>query len=277
MFFFSNKAGGFMHVITTANDNNMFVFIKNYDTTSIIHFLGALFTLMLGSIPQQDIFQRVTSAKNANVAQKGMLMGASLYLLFCLMPIFLVFSATIVDPSLVNKLIEEDSQMILPSFILTYTPMFVKVLFFGSLLAAIMSTASGTLLAPSVTIAENIIKKIFPNINDKEYIFVLRLTLLITGISVTLFALQSNSSIYEMVGDAYKITLVSAVVPLFAAMFWNRATTTGAYISIAFGLIVWIVGEIQGIIEPQFFGFLASLLGMIVGSYLSKPQENKLK
>ena len=109
--------------------NNMFVFIKNYDPQSIVHFLGALFTLMLGSIPQQDIFQRVTSAKSADTAKRGMLLGACLYLIFCLMPIFLVFSATIIDGDLVAKFINEDSEMILPTLILSYTPLFVQVLF----------------------------------------------------------------------------------------------------------------------------------------------------
>jgi SSS family solute:Na+ symporter len=275
-FYFSDLAGGFTNVIEQANKDNMFVFMKGYDKDSFIKFFGALFTLMLGSIPQQDIFQRVTSAKNERTAQFGMLSGAFLYLAFCLIPIFLVVSTKIIDPTIVDKWIEEDSEMILPMLIMSHTPFIAKVLFFGALLSAIMSTASGTLLAPSVTINQNIIKKIFPKMDDKRYIMSLRITILITGILITLFALRSTSSIYEMVGDAYKITLVTAVSPLFAAMFWKRATTFGALSSIIIGFAVWIIGEALHINQPQLFGFIASLFAMILGSLMTKRQSDEI-
>ena len=273
LFYFTGEAGGITKVIQQANDDKMFFFIKNFDRHSMIEFFGALITLMLGSIPQQDIFQRVTSAKSEKVARNGMLLGAGFYLTFCLIPIILIVCAKMIEPTLVNKYLETDSQMILPTFILKNTPLILQVMFFGALISAIMSTASGTLLAPSVTITENIVKKMFPKITDKMYILALRLTILCTGLAVTIFAIKSTSTIYEMVGDAYKITLVTAVIPLFAAMFWRRATTLGALFSISLGFVVWIGGEISSISQPQLFGFLASFFGMIIGSYLSKKQD----
>lgn len=272
LFYLSNKAGGFGNIFLVAKQNNMLVFMHNFTPQSFVSFFGALFTLMLGSIPQQDIFQRVTSAKNENTAKTGMIVGAFLYLVFCLIPIFLVISVKIIDPSIVSKWINVDSEMILPSLITTHTPFIARVLFFGALLSAIMSTASGTLLAPSVTITQNILTKFFVNLTDKQYIKLLRLVILITGLSITIFALNSSSSIYQMVGNAYKITLVTAVSPLFAAMFWRRATTAGALYSIIIGLIVWITGEIIQINQPQLFGFFASMVSIIVVSLLTAKQ-----
>ena len=46
----------------------------------------------------------------------------------------------------------------LPTLILQHTPLFAQVMFFGALLSAIMSSASGALLAPSVAFTENIIR-----------------------------------------------------------------------------------------------------------------------
>jgi SSS family solute:Na+ symporter len=273
---FADLSGGFINVIQHANDRNMFVLLKENTGSSSISFFSALITLMLGSIPQQDLFQRVTSAKSASIAQKGMILGAFLYLIFCLIPIFLVFSANIIDSELVNKWINEDSQMILPNLILNHMPLLIQVLFFGSLVSAIMSTASGTLIAPSVVITENFIKKFFPKMSDFQYILTLRLVILTTGILVTIFALSSNNSIYEMVGDAYKITLVTSVAPLVACLFWKRATTAGAFASMILGFLVWISGEFLHIKEPQLYGFIISCIAMIVVSYSTKKQPDEI-
>ena len=45
---------------------------------------------------------------------------------------------------------------------------------------------------------------------------------------VTLYALFSDATIYKMVENAYKITLVAAFMPLAAGIYWRRATRQGA-------------------------------------------------
>jgi solute:Na+ symporter, SSS family len=47
-------------------------------------------------------------------------------------------------------------------------------MFFGALLSAIMSTASGTLLAPSALFAENIMKPLLPKISGAKILFLTR-------------------------------------------------------------------------------------------------------
>ena len=54
--------------------------------------------MMFGSIPQQDVFQRITSAKVEGTAVRGSVLGGSLYFLFAFVPMFLAYSATLVDP-----------------------------------------------------------------------------------------------------------------------------------------------------------------------------------
>ena len=50
---------------------------------------------MLGSIPQQDVFQRVTSAKSVKVAIIGSMLGGTLYFCFAMLPMFIASSATL--------------------------------------------------------------------------------------------------------------------------------------------------------------------------------------
>lgn len=96
--------------------------------------------MMFGSIPQQDVFQRVMSARCEDTAVRGAVGGGSLYFVFAFIPMFLAYSATLVDPAMVNRLIDSDPQHILPSLILSHTPLFAQVMFFGALLPAILSS-----------------------------------------------------------------------------------------------------------------------------------------
>jgi SSS family solute:Na+ symporter len=104
--------------------------------------------MMLGSIPQQDVFQRVQSAKSEKIAVWGSVLGGALYFAFAFVPMFLAYSATLIDPAMVARLINTDSQMILPELVLSKAPLVAQILFFGALLSAIKSCASATLLAP---------------------------------------------------------------------------------------------------------------------------------
>jgi SSS family solute:Na+ symporter len=61
-------------------------------------------------------------------------------------------------PGVFNELLEKDSQLVLPTLVLQHMPLFAQVLFFGAVLSAIMSCSSATLLAPSVTFAENVVR-----------------------------------------------------------------------------------------------------------------------
>jgi len=267
----SDMAGGADVVIQHAAANNKFDFFPALTMADILAFIAAWVTMMFGSIPQQDVFQRVMSAKSANVGAAGSVIGGTLYLAFAFIPIYLAYSAFVVDPQTVANLLEHDSQMILPSLVLNKVPVFAQVLFFGALLSAIMSTASGTLLAPSITLTHNLIGEIVP-LSDRQLLFLTRVIVVCFGIAVTLFALaMEGTSIYEMVGNAYKVPLVGAFIPLVMGLYWSRATTQGAFFSTFGGLASWVLMEQFGgdsIWPAQLVGLLVAFFGMVLGSLL---------
>jgi len=215
----SEMAGGLGHVVQHAAQQGKFEFWPKANSRDVIAFVAAWITMMFGSIPQQDVFQRVMSAKSENIAVAGSVMGGSFYFLFAFVPLTIAYSATLIDPGLVSGLLDKDSQMILPQLILDHMPVFAQIMFFGALLSAIMSTASGTLLAPSVTLSENIIKPWLPHHNDKTLLLTMRVVVVCFAFIVTLFSLSSNATIYEMVENAYKVSLVVAFVPLVAGLY----------------------------------------------------------
>ena len=272
----SGIAGGVGVVISHAADAGRFHILPAPELKDILWFFAAWITMMLGSIPQQDVFQRVQSAKDENTAARSSILGGCLYFCFAFIPMFLAYSASLIDPAMVAGALKEggDTQSILPNLILSpIVPIFAQIMFFGALLSAIKSCASATLLAPSVSFSENILKGFFPEITDKQFLKMMRIVLVGFTCMVTFFALNSEASIYKMVENAYKVTLVGAFVPLVCGLYWKRATNLGATLAIILGLIVWIGMELfqpDGLMPPQLGGLIASFGGMIVGSLAVK-------
>jgi len=221
----------------------------------------------------------MTSAKNEKTAVRGTVLGGVLYFAFAFIPMLLAYSATLIDPQLFSGLIESDSQMILPSLIMHHTPLLAQVLFFGALLSAIMSTASATLLAPSVMFTENILKHFaLRHMSDQQMLRTMRIIVLTFGGLVLWFAQHSESSIFHMVENAYKVTLVGAFVPLVFGLYWKRAGNQGALLSIALGLGSWMLMEIMQpdtYWPPQLVGLLMSVAGMLAGSLLPNMMRDR--
>jgi Na+/proline symporter len=250
-------------------------FPDDADVGMYLTFIGGWLTLMLGSIPQQDVFQRITSAKSAKVALWGSVIGATLYFCSAFIPMFIAYAATIIDPAVFGQLAADDSQRVLPTIILQHTPLLAQVVFFGAVIAAIMSTSSATLLAPSVTFSENIVKDLMPHLTDSEMLKVMRLSLVGFAICVLIYALNSDLSIFGMVESAYKVTLAGAFVPLVFGVFWKKSTSQGALFAIIFGIASWLLIELLWaetlLIPAQLFGLVVSMISMVLGSLL--PQR----
>jgi SSS family solute:Na+ symporter len=275
-FLVGGMAGGPGKVISAAIEAGKFEFWPKGGAKEWLWFLAAWMTLAVGSIPQQDVFQRVTSAKDERTAIRGSFFGGVLYFCFAFVPMFIAYSALVIDPGYTRLFANEDVreiQRILPNLILERTPMWAQILFFGALLSAILSTASGALLAPTALFTENVVRPFAPRLGDRQFLLLLRVVLVVFTLAALLFALNSKSTMYEMVQNAYKVTLVSCIVPLAAGIYWKRATTVGAMISVVFGLLSWGIAELMApdaTIPPQLVGLAFSLLGMLLGSLVPR-------
>jgi solute:Na+ symporter, SSS family len=277
--FAGQQAGGADKVLALANSKDMFRFLPAPDFKDVIFFAAAGITMMFGSIPQQDIFQRVMSAKDVKAATRGPVIGGLCYIAFAFLPMFLVTSAMIIMPEQTAGLLKTDPQKVLPTLVLEHMPVVMQVMFFGAVLSAIMSTASATLLAPSVTFVENIWRQLFARGADRQELGAMRVTVLIFSVSVCLYAIVlRGTSIYEQVATAYQVTLVGAFVPLLAGLYWKSATTQGAVFSIVLGVVTWVLflatpagEEFPG----QLAGFVMAIIGMVVGSLGPQALKNR--
>src|SRR3954470_5392903 len=104
--------------------------------------------------------------------------------------------------------------------------------------------------------------------SDRQFLLSLRLVLVSFTLAALVFALNSKKTMYDMVQNAYTVTLVSAFVPLAAGIFWKRANNTGAILSAALGLAAWLAADYaapDATVPPALVGLVFSILGMVVG------------
>ncbi len=273
-------AGGADKVLHYAVKNGKLQFFPTGGFKEWLFFSAAAMSMMLGSIPQQDVFARVMSSKDAKTAVRGPVIGGILYFLFALIPMFVVMAAVIIMPEATTTLLKDDPQKVLPTLVMQKMPLLLQIVFFGALLSAIMSTASATLLAPSTTFVENILRNIKPGMSDAATLKAMRISVVVFTAAVLTYAINMQGTpIYDLVSGAYQITLVGAFVPLVFGLYWYRATTQGAVLSIVLGIVTWLVftyvPSLAESFPPQLAGLIAALLGMLAGSLLPQMMHDK--
>ncbi len=262
------QAGGFQKVIASAPEGH-FRILPDGDWISVLEYFAAWITIGLGSIPQQDVFQRVMGARSAKTAVQASYLAGIMYLTIGAIPLFIGLCGTILYP----ELQAEDVQNMIPNLVLRHGSLFLQIMFFGALLSAILSTTSGAILAPATVIGENIIKPMYKHVSDKQLLAIMRWAVIGVAVSSAVMAgLKKN--IYELVGQSSALSLVSLFIPLVAGLYWKKASDTGLLLSVVLGMAVWLPCEIIGTeIPPLLLGLSASIIGMIAGTFI-RPDKS---
>ncbi|MBX2893225.1 MAG: sodium:solute symporter family protein [Saprospiraceae bacterium] len=267
------QVGGFEQMAAVAPEGFL-QFFPDPKATDIIAWFAAWMTIGLGSIPQQDVFQRVMAAKNERTAVWSCYASSVMYLTIAFLPLIICYCGRMLYP----HLLEDDAQMMLPTMVLQHSGLGMQILFFGALLSAILSTCSGAMLAPATVVGENLVRPLYKDVTDAQLLRIMRLSVVGVAIVTGSMALM-RSNIYELVGESSALSLVSLFTPLIAGLYWRGASATGAILSMIAGMAVWLLTvfilpeeptDEQSVwwhIPPMLYGFAASIVGMVVGSW----------
>lgn len=280
------RVGGWGEMIAAAPPN-FFQFFPNANPPDTITWIAAWMTIGLGSIPQQDVFQRIMSAKSEKTSVTACYTSGLMYLSIALLPLIICFCGRILYP----ELMEGDTQMMIPTMVLQHSGPGMQILFFGALMSAILSTCSGAMLAPATVIGENLVRPLYKQVTDAQLLQIMRWAVVFVAVITGGMALMRHN-IYELVGESSALSLVSLFTPLMAGLYWKRASAAGAVISMIAGMAVWLLTllllpdpeeadaaatgrSVLLSIPPMLWGFGAGIAGMVIGSYLFPNLEGE--
>ncbi|GAB4019554.1 high affinity choline transporter 1 [Spirosoma koreense] len=265
-----NDVGGW-ETIQQRTPAGFFRFLPNSTSKDWLAYVAAWMTIGLGSIPQQDVFQRVMAAKTETIAVRASYLASGMYVTIAMLPLFIALSAKLLHPDL-----PADNQLIIPNMVMRHGSLPLQVLFFGAVTSAILSVSSGAILAPSTVFGENVVKFFRPGISDQDLLKTIRWTIVVITVICVLMSTTRDTNIFDLVGESSAFSLVSLFVPLAAGIYWKRANLTGCLCSMAVGLAVWVFCLWQQTeIAPMLWGLVASALALGAGALFQKSAPPK--
>ncbi|MEW5784599.1 MAG: sodium:solute symporter family protein [Bacillota bacterium] len=199
------------------------------------YYIGAWLALGFGSIPAQDLMQRVLSAKNEKVASYSSYIAGAMYLVVGMIPVILGIAMFEINADLTIP----QTEMILPWLAVNFLPPILTVVFVAALVAALMSSSDSALLAAASIIGYNGLRYVKPNAGSEMTLKVTRACVPIVAVVSLLLALYAET-IYMLVVIAWSVILVGLFAPYAAGYFWKKCNQTGAIAALFSGFISWL-------------------------------------
>jgi len=257
-----SKVGGFGQLYTQLPSN--FFDVTDIGMTEIIKYIT---TYTLGMMVGQDIWQRYFTAKNKKVARTGGVLVGIYSLIYSIAMVIIGMCALIIIPNI------PDTQNVFTIMAFETLPSGLLGLVFAAVAAAIMSTASGTLLASSTLIAKDILKdQFFQHYSDRQFLKLSRMTTFIVGIIAIVISLWIQELLVA-IDVAYAILAGSIFIPIVFGVFWRKTTSKAAFYAITISALVVIGGLlIEGLssTNPILYGIGVNIIVIITVSLFDK-------
>ena len=143
---------------------------------------------------------------------------------------------------------------------------FIGGIFLCGILAAIMSTADSQLLVTASAVSEDMYKGVIKkDASEKKALMVGKVTVIAVSVIGFLIALDPNSSIMNLVSDAWA-GFGSAFGPVvLLALFWKRSTLPGAIAGMATGALTVIVWDYIPLVNGQTLYAATNLYSLVLG------------
>ena len=264
-----NKAGGLDGIRERAGDT-----VFDLGAIGMPTIITLFVVYSLGMLIGQDIWQRVFTARSPQVAKWGGTTAAIYCLLYGIAGALIGTAASTFLPDVEAK---DDVYALIAETIL---PVGISGIVLAAAVAAMMSTASGALIA-TATVAKTDVTPLLARVfgrgmentdeNAERDVHSDRLYVVALGIAVIVIAALLNDVVNALT-IAYDILVGGLLVPILGGFLWKRATGVGALCSMAAGTVVTLgTMVVFGVAanEPIYYGLAASLIAYVVGSLLT--------
>lgn len=202
------------------------------------YWLGAIMAIGVGSIPAQDVNQRLMSAKSEDVSVWSAILSSVIYLVLGMVPVILGMAAFKLYPDLAFGDVQNKLLLIMAA---DYLPVIFVIIFVCGLVAALMSSAAAATLAGAAIIGYNGGKFFNRDITDADSLRLTRLCVPLVACVSLLIALKFET-IYHLMVASWTLLLVSMFVPYAAGFFWKGANQLGALAAMLGGFAGWLGG-----------------------------------
>jgi len=194
--------------------------------------VGWFLTLIPICFIDVSLWQRASSAKDEHVARRSILISTLLYFVYSLAIILVGMIGFYLYPSL--KAIYGTNDVVIPVLIMNNLPPVMIGLSIAAILAVLMSTAASVLMVAGMTVSRDVARLIKPNMKEKTGLWTARIAVVAIGVLGITFALLMRG-IFDMMLLSFAIFIAVAFVPTMAALFWEKATNSGAIASMIGG------------------------------------------
>jgi SSS family solute:Na+ symporter len=224
-----------------------------------------------GMLIGQDIWQRVFTARNDRVAAYGGTVAGVYCLVYAVAGALIGSAAKVLYPHLANP---DDA---FATIVERALPVGVSGLVFAAALSAMMSTASGALIACATVANNDIWRRVRGRAasEGREEIRGNRIAIVVLGLVVIGIACLLNDVVSALT-IAYNLLVGGLLVPILGALVWRRGNLQGAMASIvAGGATVIVMMADKGVLanEPIYYGLGVSLVAHVVVSLVTRPTD----
>lgn len=153
----------------------------------------------------------------------------------------------------------------------------------AAILAAIMSTISSQLLVSASSLSEDIYQAVFnSSASEKQRVLISRICVFAVAFIAALLAQSPDSSILNLVGNAWAGFGAAFGPTIIMALFWSRYTIKGATASMLAGTItvlIWIYLPVNGVtLSSYLYEIIPGIIAAtITGLIVSHLDHNKVK
>lgn len=159
---------------------------------------------------------------------------------------------------------------------------FIAGIMLAAILAAIMSTISSQLIVTSSALVEDIYKAIFnKTADDKHYVFMGRMAVLIVSVLAAVLAWNPNNSVLNLVSFAWAGFGAAFGPIILLSLYWRKLTNIGAFTGMVSGAVVAFVwGKIDTLKSMLYEivpGFIICLVVAIVVSMITYKKNAQIE
>ncbi|AKA69480.1 sodium:solute symporter [Clostridium scatologenes] len=256
------KIGGFSHLTASLPQTHFNLTTMGYDSI-VMYLLMYIPGLIIG----QDIWQRIFTAKNEKIARKGTILAGFYSIIYGSSTVLLGLCVYVAAPALKNP------QDAFVTGVTLFLPIGIKGFVIAAAMAATMSVASGSVLASSTILYNDLYTRFINKTPDeKKSILINRLFAFLIGVGVMIiaFLIQDVLTALDM---AYAYLSGCVFVPVLSAFVLKKFSAKAGLASLFLSTIVVSVTFFKYGVDsnyPIIFGIIVGALTYLIVNSMDK-------